>query len=160
MDRMFNNEKDMQRHSIRYFFEHKLMPEGFYKEKEKFIMLLLEDKEILFRTIDDLFNKQGFINPYTADQFDIDAAKLEDDVLIVKVTFPEPEEEPLCYCSYMLFTKDLEKKCYFCIEKGQEEDFPFVCSWSPDGVHHNYGQCSFEEHDYLQRCVEMFMDND
>ena len=160
MDSRFHNEKDKQRHSIRYFFEHRLMPDGFYKEKEKFIMLLLEDKEILFRIVDDLFNKQDFKNPYTTDQFDIGAAKLEDDVLILKVTFPEPEEEPLCYCSYMLFTTDFKKACYFCVEKGHGEGFPFVCSWSSDGVHHNYGQCSLEEHDYLKKCMEVFMEND
>ena len=48
------------------------------------MMSKMMSEEILFRIVDDLFNKQDFKNPYTTDQFDIDAAKLEDDVLIYK----------------------------------------------------------------------------
>ncbi len=50
-----------------------------------------------------IFEQEGVSNPYTEDDFDVIASKVTEDILMLKVTFPEPEEEPLCYCSYFFF---------------------------------------------------------
>lgn len=148
----------MNRHSIRYFFEHRLLPGGFYEEKERFIGMLLQDNEVLFRILDDLFEKEGVANPYLKESFKVGAEKLDEETMVVKIVFPKPEEEPLCYCSYLFFDKGFEKTAYFCIEKGADEmpDTPFVGAWTKDGAHLNYGKCTMENGGDFLRCAELY----
>lgn len=114
----------MERHEIRYLLEHRLLPHWFFEQKMQLIGLLLRDQEVLYRIIGDLFEKEGIENPYTADQFAVTVSK-PDDKMVVRISFPEPEEEPLCYCSYLFFDETFEKVSYFCIEKGDEENGDF-----------------------------------
>ena len=152
----------MDRHGIRYMFEHRLLPQWFFKEKERFVAPILKDKGILFEVLDQIFRKENVDNPYSPEQFNSEAAKLTDEVLMVKITFPEPEEEPLCYCSYLFFDLAFEKIAYFCIERGNPagDDLPFVCSWTKEGTHLNHGHCTFEEHNDFLRCADIFFGND
>ena len=149
----------MDRHGIRYTFEHRLLPQWFFEDKERFVAVLLKDKGLLFDVINEIFQKENVKNPYTPDQFDIEPARLTDELLMVKIIFPEPEEEPLCYCSYLFFDLAFENPAFFCIEKGNaySDDRPFVCSWTKEGVHQNHGNCTFEGHNDFSRCVEVFM---
>ena len=89
----------MDRHRIRYMFEHRLLPQWFFEEKESFVAPILKDKGILFEVLDQIFRKENVDNPYSPEQFNIEAAKLTEEVLMVKITFPEPEEEPLPFTS-------------------------------------------------------------
>lgn len=149
----------MNRHNVRYFFEHQVLPKWFYEDKVKFVVILLQDKNILFRIIDDIFKQENVENPYNEDSFDVIPFNVTDDVKMLKIIFPEPEEEPLCYCSYVFFNDDFEKINYFCIEKGSElsNNNPFVCSWSSDGIHRNHGNCTFDEDSDFLRCKEIFL---
>jgi len=67
--------------------------------------------------------------------------------------------EPLCYSSYLFFDRAFKKLGFFCIEKGNGigEMQPFVCSWSPEGEHSNYGNCTLEKQEDLLRCADIFM---
>lgn len=149
----------MDRHGIRYVFEHRVLPQWFFEDTQKFVGVLLNNKEVLYDFINDIFEKENVENPYSEDDFKVEAAKLTDNVLFVKISFPEPEEEPLCYCSYMLFDEKFEKKRYYCIERGNEAgDFlPFVCGWTPEGTHVNYGHCGLGEDEDLIRCMELYV---
>lgn len=152
----------MDNHGVRYVFEHRLLPQWFYKDKQEFIAALLHDKSILYRIIDDIFTKEDMLNPYQPEQFDIEAGRIAEDLIMVKIIFPTPEDEPLCYCSYMLFDKDFKKAIYYCIERGQDDslEYPFVCSWSEDMTHSNYGQCSMEDLGDFKRCLHLFLDEE
>lgn len=110
--------------------------------------------------INDIFQNEELENPYTPEQFGIEAERLTEEVMMLKIIFPEPEDEPICYCSYLFFNRDFEKTGYLCIEKGNGEgqEKPFVCAWTADGTHLNYGRCSFEEHGDFLRCVEIYME--
>lgn len=144
----------MDRHGIRYMFEHRLLPQWFFENKMEFVGLLLHEKEILFNVISDIFVEENVDNPYSVDDFGVSVAKIAEDVLMLRIGFPDPEEEPLCYCAYMFFDENFEKVSYFCIEKGnsESEGCPFVCSWTPDEVHYNYGNCSLENYnDFIRR---------
>ena len=134
----------MDRHGIRYIFEHRLLPKWFFEDKMQFVGLLLHKKDILFNVISDMFEKEEVTNPYSLESFDVTAIKITDDVFMLRIGFPEPEEEPLCYCAYLFFDENFEKTSYFCIEKGNEEsrEYPFVCSWTPDAMHYNHGNCN------------------
>lgn len=147
----------MDRHGIRYFFEHQLLPQWFFKYQFQFIGILLNRKGLLYQMIDDLFKEQGLENPYTPDLFDVTAKRLAEQ-MSVKISFPEPEEEPLCYCSYLFFDQEFDKVSYFCIERGNPagQMHAFVCSWTQEETHLNHGHCHLgEEGDFL-RCAEIY----
>ena len=146
----------MDRHSIRYFFEHQLLPKWFFENKGEFVALVLHDQGILFRIVNDIFEKNNVENPYTENDFKVEAAKLTDELMMVKLVFPEPEETPLCYWSYLFFDLAFDNIRYFTVEKGLGE-YPFVCSWTVNGSHSNYGTCTLEEHNDFVKCVSIYM---
>ena len=149
----------MNRHDVRYLFEHKLLPGWFFKDGEQFIGAVINDKHILFRIISGVFKDEKVDNPYSDEDFRVTGSKIKEDLTMLKFTFPEPEEEPLCYCSYLFFDKEFQKISYFCIEKGNElsDDMPFVCSWTEDGTHLNHGNCTFEDNNDLLTCLDIHM---
>jgi len=152
----------MDSHQIRYLFEHRILPQWFFEGKSRFAGMLLNDKTVLFRIIDDIFQKEETDNPYIVEQFGIETSKVTDDVVMIKIILPEPEEEPLCYCCYLFFDQDFEKPGFFCIERGNNigsktgGTIPFVCSWTADGSHHNHGNCSLENNQDLIRCTQLY----
>ncbi len=145
-------------------FEHRLLPQWFFEETEKLVGLVLQNKGILYQIIDDIFAKEKVKNPYSASQFDMETAKLTDEVMMLKLTFPMPEEEPLCYCSYLFFNKGFEKLGFFCIEKGNAlgnaKEEPFVCAWTQERSHVNYGTCTFENQNDFLRCADIYMEEE
>jgi len=149
-------------HQIRYVFEHRLLPQLFFENNAQFVGMVLKDKAVLFRIIDDIFQKEDVENPYTEEQFDIETAKIAEGVMMMKIILPEPEDEPLCYCCYLFFDNNFEKLSFFCIEKGNEigQMYPFVCSWTSDGAHNNHGNCSFENHGDFLRCADIHMERE
>lgn len=152
----------MNTHEIRYMFEHRLLPQWFFEEKERFVGLVLQKKGILYQIIDDIFVKEKVKNPYSVEQFDMETAKITEEVMMLKLIFPAPEEEPLCYCSYLFFNKGFEKLGFFCIEKGNTfgKIQPFVCAWTQDGSHLNYGHCTFEKQNDFLRCADIYMEQE
>ncbi len=149
----------MNLHNVRYIFEHHMLPQWFFENKMGLVGGILKDKTILFKIIDDIFKQEQVENPYEPEQFDAQSGRIAEDVFFMKITFPTPEDEPLCYCSYMFFDEEFEKISYFCIEKGNSfgEELPFVCSWTSDGAHLNHGNCTFEENDDFLRCASLHM---
>lgn len=145
----------MQIHRIRYFFEHKLLQSWFYENKEQFVGMILQNKRILYRVIGDIFESEGLKNPYKEEDFGAEPIRVTDDVLVLKLIFPEPENTPLCHCVYLFFDEGFEKQDYFCVEKGEKT--PFLCSWDSNGCHQNYGSCTFDEMDNIIRCAEIHM---
>lgn len=150
----------MERHGVRYVFEHRLLPNWFYEDKDKLVGAILHDKSILFRIISDVFKEENVENPYKEEDFDAHPFKVTEEVRGLCVEMPEPEEEPLCYRVYMIFNTDFDKLWFFTIEKGNEagENYPFVCAWDAEGSHLNLGHCSFDKNNALIRCLDIFME--
>lgn len=152
----------MDLHQIRYLFEHKLLPLWFFEDKDKLLGALLQDKDMLFKIINNIFEKEGVENPYSKEQFSVLPKRVAEDVMALKISFPEPEQEPLCYCCYLFFDKEFAKLRYYCVEKGQEVYggervvYPFICSWTQDGGHLNHGNCAMVDDGDFKRCVELY----
>ncbi len=157
---MENKDKSMDRHGARYYFEHRLLPHLFFEDPERLVSTIIYDKGLLFHLINSIFEEAGIENPYSEADFDAKPSRLTDEVLVLKLVFPAPEEEPLCYWSYLFFDEAFEKVGYYCIEKGNEHsgNYPFVCSWTKDGCHNNHGGCTFEDHDDFYRCADHHME--
>ncbi len=147
----------MTNFEVMYVLEHKLLPNWFFTEKERLVAPLIGQDDFVFSVLDDICKKENLENPYDKESFIINSAKLSEDILMIKLTFPEPDAEPLCYCSYLLFDINFEKTAYFCIEKGGDGCPPFVCRWGSDGGHFNCGTCTLEDNNDLTRCFDIYL---
>ena len=95
----------------------------------------------------------------------IEAAELPVEVLgypidryVIKIAFPEPDQDPLCHFVCLCFDKGFTDMRYLTVEKSAGIDGdtrPFLCGWTRDGRHENYGQCELEE--ALDRCVGLYL---
>lgn len=150
----------MTGYDMRYKLEHEMLPKWFFKDKKQLIVTLLDDHHVLHRVIGDLFKLMKMENPYQPEEFDIVPERLTDDILMVKVIYPEPEQAPLCYCSYLLFDGEFENMGFYTLEKslpiaGNED--PYVCGWSEDETHSNYGPHKFEEGEDVFFVLKLFL---
>lgn len=150
-------ERYGKEYHARYAFETDILPHLFYDLKDRFVAPVLKDKNVLYATMNEVYKSHGIENPYTEDQITIDLGRITDEVLMLKLVFPEPEMEPFCYWSYLLFDRNFEKCSYFCVEKGRFDDKPFICEWDMEGNHQNYGKAPFENDEDFLRCVDVHM---
>ena len=150
----------MNTHEITYLFEHQLLPSWFFQQKEQFIGMILQHKDFLFRVIDDIFVRENIDNPYREDEFDVGMLEITDEVFMVEIKFPKPNDTTLCYNAYMFFDKEFEKTNYFCIEYSAniKEGSAFICGWTAEGDHLNYGTCELEENACILKCADIFME--
>ena len=145
----------MTLYEIMYALEHRLLPNLFYKDKMKFIAILLDHPEVLNEFFDKMCQQEKIVNPYTKDDFQAEPYRVNDEIVMAKITFPEPIQEPLCYCVYLLFDLNFKQANYYCIERGTDENDLYVCSWDAKENHYNYGHCTWQD-DY-ERCKELFL---
>lgn len=139
-----------------FYFEHTLLPGWFFKEQKKFVIAALNDKTFLYRVLSDVFENEDVKNPYKAEDFVAEPAKISEDLMMLRIIFPMPSQEPLCYCSYMFFDNDFKQTSFYTIEKGDpaKGPLPHVCEWTPDGSHHKIGRCSFDNMGDFKACVD------
>lgn len=149
----------MNLQNVRYGFEHRILPNGFYTDKQNFVGMILNNKNVIFEILSEMLEKENIDNPYTADQFRIDSAQLTDEYYMLKLTFPEPEEEPLCYWCYLIYDKNFERTMYFCLEKAGDSDTPVVCAWNAKGEHMDYGSCALDDTKAFTMCSQIFKAN-
>lgn len=136
----------MRIREIRYYFEHRLLPDCFYKYKEKFIMALLTSEgKFLYDIMSDLCRESQEENIYSLEMYKVSACKLEDGTRIVKLDMPKPESEPLCYRIYLVFDESFEKADYLTAERGIMEEQIFLCGWDENGEHFNFGDTTEKE---------------
>ena len=145
--------------NIRNMMEYQMLPQWFYHDQAKFLGYLIQDKELIFRILDDLYSKDGILCPYTKEQFDVDASRVLDDIMMVKVIMPEPETAGLCYSCYMFFDRDFKNAMYYMVEKSPEQgmDLAEIRSLSPEGEVTDHGHCALENQADFFRCSELFL---
>lgn len=141
---------------ILYPFEHKLIPSVFYQKQDVFIKAVLSNKELLYQILNDMFIENEIENPYTPEDVPISVIKLHDTLFVLKITYPEPEEVPLCYCSYIFFTPEFNHLAYFCVEKG--EGRAFLCRWTQESNHENFGEVAMDEQGQILQCLNIYLD--
>ena len=100
-------------------------------------------------------------NPYREEDFEIESFPLVAGVTALKITFPEPEIEPLCYKAYLFFDQEFEIMSYFCreraYEEGEEEKTALLCSWYPNHNHAIIGESTFDDRQDIFNCIEVYM---
>lgn len=58
--------------------------------------------------------EEGLENPYSENEFEVKPVDITEEFLSVKIKFPLPKEEPLCFESYIFCDKEFDKIMYFC----------------------------------------------
>ncbi len=141
-----------------YYFQHKLIPQTFYEDKVKFVNALsAQGASILYSGLKEVLEHFKIENPYTLDMFGVEVMQYSKEVIIIKVSFPEPEDVQFCYCAYMIFDPKCKKQMYFCVEKGMEHSF--LCGWTQGNDHINYGSCEPTDNDALSNSIAIYLDN-
>ncbi len=143
-------------YEVRYFMEHKALPQALYTNRASLLLNLLRGDKVM----SDFYAKAESANPdyncsYDASQFSVSHREYinEDNaVFIVRIGMPEPESSPLCRAVYICFSGDNYKDMYFTSELAPDGQF-FLCGWSANDVHLNFGSTSEDE---FARVAELF----
>lgn len=142
---------------VRYYFEHRLLPEWLYTEKEKLILTFAnEQQKVPFLVMSDLCQREGLEMPYPEEDYQFTLYPVAENVLGGVLTLPEPEEEPLCYRVYFVFNKEFDRLAYYTLEKGQEEEY-FLCGWDAEKTHSNYGSVDLDEEQIRAKIRKLYL---
>lgn len=136
-------------HDVRDKFEHGFLPECFFKDKDRFIITLLDRSDYGYRVLDGLLREQGFGNPYNEDQFGNDTLTLEDGAAVTVMTMPTPIEPGEAVRIYLAFTSDFSRMAYYTAEKTTDGEHLFVRD--AEGNVEDLGPCvTADASDFLQ----------
>lgn len=132
-----DNKQSIQR--VRYYFEHSILPRYFYDVPEEMLSAIGSAGVFsLWKLICDengydanFYNEEDYVNRwYSAD----------DGTVIVQVLLPEPDDNTLCYRVYFVYNAEENVKGYYTAESDTfTPDSEFICSWTEDGIHRNFG---------------------
>lgn len=134
----------MDRHTARYIYEHRLLPHWLFDLKEKFVMSMIKNPSIIYEMLQGTFDQNGVECPYQKEQFIVTPGRFTDSVTVIKLTFPEPEEHPLCYAAFIFFDEDFQSLSYITVEKrdelSEDDNLPLF-AWEPGKKHFLVGEC-------------------
>ena len=147
--------KETTLHDVRYYFEHRMLPQMFFDMPEAIILYLQEGKAFdLWKSLTDNI---GFPLTFTEDQFTVRGYLQEDGSTLLQLELPKPEDTPLCYRVYF-YRSAAGTDHYFTIEY---DDFfgeaAYLCAWTAEGNHLNFGTIDIldpEDPDYEAKLAE------
>jgi hypothetical protein len=109
-------------HPLRYSFEHKMLPDGFFHHTEAFLSRFTINDNELFELFDIVCKDTKMDNLYKKEDFKIERYRMADDVFVIKLIMPEPECSPGCYFIYCFFDLEFKKLGFYTIEKDEDAD--------------------------------------
>lgn len=133
----------MDRHTARYIYEHRLLPHWFFDMKEKFAMSIITNPGLLYEMLLGTFEQNHVSCPYGQEQFSVTPGRFTDTITVIKLTFPKPEEAPLCYAAFLFFDESFKNLCYITVEKGNDmnDDKPHLYAFEKGKKHMEIGSC-------------------
>lgn len=129
----------MEFNDLRYYFEHKMLPNYLDKSPNAFITGVSVEKEaIINRCFKDLCESNECEYPFTEQDFKVELIRLDNEILLIKIDMPNPTISPQCNNLIIIFSEDLFKHQYFTVEHNEIVNGKFLCSWK-GASHLNYG---------------------
>ena len=126
-------------YAVRYFFEHKLLPQLLYEEDPQQFLGYLNENGV-FALWSSFTQTNGFDVIYTQEDFAQNLYMEEDGSWIMLVNLPKPEEAPLCSRVYLCWNPTTDRKGYYTVEYDNfMGEAWFLCGWNEDGTHRTYG---------------------
>ena len=123
---------------MRYHFEHNVLPRYFYEDPANMLDVLKEKG--IYLLWQALADENGVEYPYQEADYELRWYDLEDGATALLITMPAPEVSPQCFRAYMIYNPSTGAAGYYTVEyDNMLGDAAFLCGWSPDGTHTNYG---------------------
>ena len=123
---------------VRYFFEHNMLPRYFFAKPENMLNVLEESG--LYTLWASVSTENGVDPTYAPEDYVSHWYTSSDGITIVQEELPDPEASTLCYRIYFLYNPGTGDAAYYTLES---DDFVpnlcFVCMWTKDMEHVNYG---------------------
>lgn len=122
----------------RYHFEHNALPRYFYDDPANVIDVLSNNG--VYRLWKAFADENGIAYPYTAEDCREVLFDADDGTAILLLTLPWPEATPLCFRIYMVYNASTGAAGYYTVEYNNLlGDAAFLCGWSAEREHTNYG---------------------
>lgn len=141
---------------LRYRMEHELLPERFQQDGKKFLDALLKPGyNIPYSMLVKQCEIEDVVCTYHSEQFvavDVSPVKSWQ---VVMVTMPKPESETNCDCMYFFVDTNTGRRHLFMVELSSRENEYYLCGWR-NGAHFNYGTCTLDKKEQMERMKEMF----
>ena len=122
---------------VRYYFEHRLLPQAFYQEPEELMESLREGG--LYDRWSRYTAERSFDVTYPADAFSVREMMQDSGLRMLMLTMPQPEKTLLCYRIYLCFDPETGPAAYYTAEYDVYEGFfdegCLICGWKPDRTH-------------------------
>lgn len=145
---------------IRYFIEHQLTRDWFFKEGRQFTAVLAEKGDIYPALVRQVYHENGIECPYTDDMFAVVPLHLKDDIYCLSIVMPQPEREGDCLQILMIFDGEFSRRAYFTIEYGEsivsDQKLTWCCEWNEQNEHLNHGQCTPDPLECIRKCYDIF----
>ena len=125
-------------YQVRYYFEHQMLPASYYDMPEEVLTFLQEEGPYeLWRRVTESF---GLDPTYAEADFRAEVLEDTDEVRILRLNLPEPDGNTLCPRVYFVYYPETGNGAYVTVESDTfMPDAYFICGWTPDGTHMNYG---------------------
>ena len=128
---------------VRYYFEHRFLPQLFHESPETVMADIREyGPDVWWQAFTETV---GFESPYAPDEFGLRDVTWGDTLDILIIEMPMPEQQPLSIRIYMCRDTATGEAWYAPIELdtyGGNTSY-FLCVWTPDMKHYNYGQIDY-----------------
>ena len=122
---------------VRYYFEHRLLPQRFYKAPED-TMESLRDSG-LYDLWCSYATENDFLSTYQEKDFSTRDMSQDSGMKILMLEMPRPEDTLLCYRIYLCVDPASGTAAYSTAEydeyEGYYDEGCLICGWNPDGTH-------------------------
>lgn len=155
-----------------YELQHKICPTILFNDPKRVLSNYKKELDFHYVFLKRFFEEVGLPMNYKESDFSAEWYEFGN-MVVIRQNFPEPEENALCYCAYLLC--DGKKTAYFTVEKADANDpfndllarmlpkeeqkafkQPFLCYWDKNRNHYNCGHCSLDKEENMKQCLDLF----
>ena len=146
--------------NIRYFLEHKALPNALYNEGARLIRhFLIEQGGYMLKQ----YNRFTGITPkykcpYTDEDFKVNFRSYIRDqemCMVLRLEMPEPEQPLLCRAIYLCYGTKGGYELYVTSEFAEDGNY-YICAWNDAGYHFNFGEAPADPSDEMDMAADLF----
>ena len=124
-------------HDARYYFEHRMLPDYFYNNRDALVSYLRRNG--VFTLWERFCQNNGLDPTYEEDRFGVREFPQEDGTEVMILTLPKPEDMTLCCRIYLCWNPETGTAGYYTVEYDNLlGETWFLCGWTANGTHMNY----------------------
>lgn len=137
-----DDDTELTLFEVRYYFEHRLLPQRFYHAPEQTI------ESLRGTGLCDLWcsytAENAFDVTYPTDDFSAREILQDSGITVLLLTLPAPADTLLCYRIYLCLDPESGTAAYYTAEYDKYDGFfdegCLLCGWNEDGTHQYYAE--------------------